>query len=304
MYWHIPAIKFGKKVMRNYNTLIGRYEGADGMKTGFICASGFNLVASATRNGKRLIAVVLGSPSSPYRAAKAAGLLERGFNRGAAVLADAVARLGGNAAAGQRRAARSARRDVRPASQAPGRRRGRRRHQQCRYAARASCCPTCRRATARPPRCSSDPQPIGKPIVVSMPARRKKPAETQFAAARSKLAKSRQGREGRGAPASQTDVPAAAPVQRRPRRQRNAACGHRPARFAPPSDRFEPARHRACRRDRRPPAVLDELCAGRRAPKPPPHDRDAWRHAPPPQPAAVPMPRPRPKRRDRQAQKP
>ena len=48
--------------MRNYNTLIGRYEGADGMKTGFICASGFNLVASATRNGKRLIAVVLGSP--------------------------------------------------------------------------------------------------------------------------------------------------------------------------------------------------------------------------------------------------
>ena len=83
MYWNIPAIQFGKKVMRNYNTLIGRYEGADGMKTGFICASGFNLVASATRNNKRLIAVVLGAKSSPYRGAKAAGLLERGFNRGA-----------------------------------------------------------------------------------------------------------------------------------------------------------------------------------------------------------------------------
>ena len=82
MYWHIPAIQFGKRVMRNYNTLIGRYDGADGMKTGFICASGFNLVASATRRGKRLIAVVLGSPSSPYRGAKAAGLLERGFHRG------------------------------------------------------------------------------------------------------------------------------------------------------------------------------------------------------------------------------
>jgi D-alanyl-D-alanine carboxypeptidase len=40
------------------------------------------LVATATRNNKRLIAVVLGSPSSPYRAAKAAGLLERGFSRG------------------------------------------------------------------------------------------------------------------------------------------------------------------------------------------------------------------------------
>ncbi|MBX9844169.1 MAG: D-alanyl-D-alanine carboxypeptidase [Xanthobacteraceae bacterium] len=82
MYWSIPAIQIGKKVMRNYNTLIGRYDGADGMKTGFICASGFNLVASATRNNKRLIAVVLGAKSSPYRGAKAAGLLERGFNRG------------------------------------------------------------------------------------------------------------------------------------------------------------------------------------------------------------------------------
>ena len=82
MYWHIPAIQLGKRTMRNFNTLIGRYDGADGMKTGFICASGFNLVATATRNGKRLIAVVLGAPSSPYRAAKAAGLLERGFHRG------------------------------------------------------------------------------------------------------------------------------------------------------------------------------------------------------------------------------
>src|SRR6185295_9528569 len=61
LYWHISAIKFGKRVMRNYNTLIDRYPGADGMKTGFICASGFNLVGTATRNGKRLIAVVLGA---------------------------------------------------------------------------------------------------------------------------------------------------------------------------------------------------------------------------------------------------
>ena len=62
-YWHIPAIKFGRRVVRNYNSLLGRYPGADGMKTGFICASGFNLVATATRDGKQLIAVVLGAPS-------------------------------------------------------------------------------------------------------------------------------------------------------------------------------------------------------------------------------------------------
>jgi D-alanyl-D-alanine carboxypeptidase len=79
-YWHIPAIQLGRKVMRNYNSLIANYPGADGMKTGFICASGFNLVASATRGNRRLIAVVLGAPSSAARAAKAAALLERGFN--------------------------------------------------------------------------------------------------------------------------------------------------------------------------------------------------------------------------------
>ena len=84
-YWHIPAIRMGKTVSRNYNALIGRYPGADGMKTGFICASGFNLVATATRDGKRLIAVVLGSPSSQARAMKAAQLLERGFNSNAAL---------------------------------------------------------------------------------------------------------------------------------------------------------------------------------------------------------------------------
>ncbi|HEY4407471.1 MAG TPA: D-alanyl-D-alanine carboxypeptidase family protein [Xanthobacteraceae bacterium] len=78
-YWHLPGIRMGKRVVRNYNTLLGRYPGADGMKTGFICASGFNLVATATRDGRRLIAVVLGAPSSGVRAVKAAHLLEQGF---------------------------------------------------------------------------------------------------------------------------------------------------------------------------------------------------------------------------------
>jgi D-alanyl-D-alanine carboxypeptidase len=52
------------------------------MKTGFICASGYNVVASASRNGRRLIAVILGSYSGAVRAQKAAALLERGFNSG------------------------------------------------------------------------------------------------------------------------------------------------------------------------------------------------------------------------------
>jgi D-alanyl-D-alanine carboxypeptidase len=76
---HIPSIRFGRKVTQNFNKLIGRYPGADGFKTGFICASGYNLVGSATRNGKRLIAVVLGASSGQMRAVRAAQMLERGF---------------------------------------------------------------------------------------------------------------------------------------------------------------------------------------------------------------------------------
>jgi D-alanyl-D-alanine carboxypeptidase len=80
MYWHIPAIKFGRRVMRNTNGLIGRYPDADGMKTGFICASGFNVVATATRNGRKLIVVVFGSSSGAVRSEKAAQLFEKGFS--------------------------------------------------------------------------------------------------------------------------------------------------------------------------------------------------------------------------------
>src|SRR5215467_4024331 len=78
-YWHIASIRLGKRIFRNTNRLIDAYAGADGMKTGFTCGSGYNLVATATRGGKRLIAVVLGAKSSTSRAVKAAQLFERGF---------------------------------------------------------------------------------------------------------------------------------------------------------------------------------------------------------------------------------
>jgi D-alanyl-D-alanine carboxypeptidase len=51
------------------------------MKTGFICESGFNLVASATRDGRKIVAVVLGEPSAASRNARATDLLEKGFRR-------------------------------------------------------------------------------------------------------------------------------------------------------------------------------------------------------------------------------
>jgi D-alanyl-D-alanine carboxypeptidase len=79
-YWHIHAIRYGNRVIRNYNHLLDRYPGADGMKTGFICASGYNLVGSATRDGRRLIAIVLGTYSGKDRTQQTAQLLERGFD--------------------------------------------------------------------------------------------------------------------------------------------------------------------------------------------------------------------------------
>jgi D-alanyl-D-alanine carboxypeptidase len=80
-YFSIEAIGAGKTIMENHNTLIARFDGADGMKTGYTCPSGFNLVASATRNGRTLLAVVLGELSVETRAEKAADLLAKGFSK-------------------------------------------------------------------------------------------------------------------------------------------------------------------------------------------------------------------------------
>ncbi len=77
--WRLPAIQIGDDVIRNHNHLLDRFPGADGMKTGFICSSGFNVVASASRGGRRLVAVVLGSPNTRARAELAAELFTKGF---------------------------------------------------------------------------------------------------------------------------------------------------------------------------------------------------------------------------------
>ena len=77
--FRIGAVKLGAKVMRNHNGLLGRYPGADGMKTGFICSGGFNVVATSSQNGRRLITVVMGYPSARERDLRAANLFDQGF---------------------------------------------------------------------------------------------------------------------------------------------------------------------------------------------------------------------------------
>ncbi|MER9404651.1 D-alanyl-D-alanine carboxypeptidase [Mesorhizobium caraganae] len=78
-WFSIEGLAVGKKAIPNYNLLIGRYPGADGMKTGFVCPSGFNMIGSATRNGRTLVAVVLGEKSAVSRAETTARLLDQGF---------------------------------------------------------------------------------------------------------------------------------------------------------------------------------------------------------------------------------
>jgi D-alanyl-D-alanine carboxypeptidase len=77
--WGIGAVQLGNRTLNNTNGLIGRYSGASGMKTGFVCASGFNLVSTATRGGRTLIAVVLGASSGGDRVVRSAQLLDQAF---------------------------------------------------------------------------------------------------------------------------------------------------------------------------------------------------------------------------------
>lgn len=75
----IGALRLGDNVMRNHNNMLGRYPGADGIKTGFTCAAGFNIAASATQGGRKIIAVVLGAPNVETRTIKTAALFDRAF---------------------------------------------------------------------------------------------------------------------------------------------------------------------------------------------------------------------------------
>jgi D-alanyl-D-alanine carboxypeptidase len=78
-YFSQPYVAVGKRKLMNRNSLIRLMPEADGMKTGFVCNSGFNLVASATRDGRRLVSVVLGAPSANARADIARMMLADGF---------------------------------------------------------------------------------------------------------------------------------------------------------------------------------------------------------------------------------
>lgn len=73
------TIEFGGTKLASYNILLTKFRGTTGMKTGYVCASGLNIVATAERDGRELMAVVMGATSARERGELAALLLERGF---------------------------------------------------------------------------------------------------------------------------------------------------------------------------------------------------------------------------------
>lgn len=75
----VHALRAGRFVMRSHNALLGSFPGCDGLKTGYFRAAGFSIAATASRGGKRVIAVVLGSESSRIRDSKAREFLDLGF---------------------------------------------------------------------------------------------------------------------------------------------------------------------------------------------------------------------------------
>jgi D-alanyl-D-alanine carboxypeptidase len=78
-YFATQSFTYGGRTFVSHNRVLKAYAGADGLKTGYIRAAGYNLVTSAERNGRRLIAVVLGGRTASARDARMVSLLDEGF---------------------------------------------------------------------------------------------------------------------------------------------------------------------------------------------------------------------------------
>ncbi len=78
-YFRITSFTYRGQTIRTHNRLLGRYQGTDGIKTGYIAASGFNLTTSAKRGDKRIVGVVMGSSSGGARNKYMMKMLDNAF---------------------------------------------------------------------------------------------------------------------------------------------------------------------------------------------------------------------------------
>ena len=90
------VVQLGKASLESQNELLTKFAGTTGMKTGYVCSSGLNMVATVERNGRKLLAVVLGGSSARDRNERAAELLLKGLSGAARPTGQSVLTLGNN----------------------------------------------------------------------------------------------------------------------------------------------------------------------------------------------------------------
>lgn len=84
-YFSTPEFAWDGRIIRNHNHLLGKYEGANGLKTGYTAASGFNLTTTVTRDNKSLIGVVLGGKTAKARDIRMVSILDRALPKAVAM---------------------------------------------------------------------------------------------------------------------------------------------------------------------------------------------------------------------------
>ncbi len=90
------TVQLGKAKLESNNVLLSKFAGTTGMKTGFVCASGLNMVATVERNGRKMLSVVLGASSARERNERAAELALKGLSGSASPTGKTVLTLANN----------------------------------------------------------------------------------------------------------------------------------------------------------------------------------------------------------------
>jgi len=83
-FFRVASFRFRGRTVVGHDPMLGAYAGADGLKTGYTSAAGFNMATSAVRRGVRLIGIVLGASSVPERTVEMTALLDQGFGEAGA----------------------------------------------------------------------------------------------------------------------------------------------------------------------------------------------------------------------------
>ncbi|HEX9595952.1 MAG TPA: D-alanyl-D-alanine carboxypeptidase, partial [Anaerolineales bacterium] len=94
-YFRTTSFSYKGTIIRSHNRLVGKYQGTDGIKTGYIRASGYNLTTSVARKGKRLVGVVMGGKTGAARNAYMMKMLDKYFSKASSSRVNTIAAVAG-----------------------------------------------------------------------------------------------------------------------------------------------------------------------------------------------------------------